>query len=202
MAKEPSLKRLRTRYGGQYQVQKPASADERSWEIFTAYFYEQRTLVEIAKSTGLAPGRVCRLLRAVDAQLETPRGAGGTSIGPDSPLEDLGFSVRTRNALHSLGCENIQDVARLDLSGPVRGIGLKTRSEVLMALRSSGFYQPGKNGAPDSGLGSLERSLERMHSRINAALGAVAKEIQAVQRKLRRKVESGSGGSADGVTPA
>ena len=52
-----------------------------------------------------------------------------------------------------------------------------------------------------SDIRSLDRSLERMHGRISAALGAVAKEIALVQKRLRKGMDVGDGGPAGGVTP-
>jgi len=117
----------------------------------------------------------------VDAQQEKP-------IALESPIEDLALSSRARNALHSLGCTSLEDVLRLDLSGWVRGIGPKTKSEVLTALRSTGLQHPELDEPPDSEIRSLDRRLERMHGRINAALGAVAREIATVRKRLRKRI--------------
>jgi hypothetical protein len=142
------------------------------------------------------------VLYEVDARIESARREGpeGKPVGLDSPIEDLALPSRARNALRSLGCESVRDLLGLDLSGS-RGIGCKTRGEVLAALRSSGFSHPKLEQPSPSEIRSLDRSLERMHGRISAALGAVAKEIAVVQKKLRKGMEVRSGGPADGVTP-
>jgi hypothetical protein len=118
----------------------------------------------------------------------------------DSPIEDLELSSRARNALRSLGCDRVQDVLRLDLSGS-RGIGRKTKGEVLAALRNSGFTHPKLEEPSNSEIRNLDRSLERMRGRISAALGAVAKEITQVQKRLRKGLEVRDQGPEGGVTP-
>ena len=126
-------------------------------------------------------------------------GADGRPVVLDSPIEDLALSSRARNALRSLGCDSVRAVLRLNLSGS-RGIGRKTRVEVLEALRSSGIPHPKQEEPASLEIRRLARSLERMHGRISAALGAVAKEIALVQKRLRKGLEIGDGGPADGVT--
>lgn len=118
-----------------------------------------------------------------------PEGPEGKAIALESPIEELALSSRARNALHSLGCSSLEDVLRLDLSGWVRGIGPKTKTEVLTALRSSGLQHPELDEPRDSEIRSLDRRLERMHGRINAALGAVAREIATVRRRLRKRMD-------------
>ena len=54
----------------------------------------------------------------------------------ESPVEDLGLSVRTRNALRGIGCVTVADVLALDLSAAVRGLGRKTKDELLLALEA------------------------------------------------------------------
>jgi hypothetical protein len=144
------------------------------------------------------------MLHRVDAEIVSAMGGvpRGKPVMLESPIEDLVSSSRARNALRSLGCATVQDVLQLDLSGPVRRVGRKTRSEVLAALRSSGLRHPAMDRRRESEIKTLDRSLERMQSKISAALEAVTKEIATVQKKLRKRLEPRNGGSADGVTPA
>ena len=104
--------------------------------MFTAYVYEERTIPELAYSSGLSLSRVRQMLHGVDAQFAVPRKTGleWTALTPHSPIEDLEISVRARNALHHVGCNSVQDVLRLDMSGPLRRVGNATRAEVLAAL--------------------------------------------------------------------
>lgn len=204
MARGPNIKPLRARYAGKYPVPKPASIDEQSWAMFTAYFQEGLTLREIGANARVSPSRVCRVLYEVDAQLASARRAGpeGEPVVLESPIEDLALSSRARNALRSRGCNSVQDVLRLDLSGPVRGIGRKTRGEVLAALRNSGLPHPELDEPLDPDFRILDRSLERIRGRIGAALEDVTNEIAAVQKRLRKRMETRNGGATDGVTPA
>jgi len=202
MARGANLKRLRVKYAGKQPFTKPAFIDAHRWAIFTAYCHGGLTSKEIGESAGLSPSRVCQVLYEVDARLESARSAGadGKPISLDSPIEDLALSSRARNALRSLGCDSVQDALRLDLSGS-RGIGRKTKGEVLAALESSGFPHPRLDEPSQSVIRSLDRSLERMHGRISAALGAITKEIAQVQKRLRKGVDVRDGGPAGGVTP-
>ena len=108
------------------------------------------------------------------------------SITLESPVEDLGLSVRTRNALRGFGCDTVEDVLGLDLSTSVRGLGRKAKDELLTALQRTGFRHPADEQQPGSEIRLLERSLERMQGRVEAALGAVAKEIRLLKQRLRK----------------
>ncbi|MBZ5594638.1 MAG: hypothetical protein LAP39_20535 [Acidobacteriia bacterium] len=128
------------------------------------------------------------------------------SLGLESAIEDLGLSVRTRNALRSVGCDIVDDALRLDLSLVVKGLGEKTREELLTKLERAGFPHPMRDEQPVSEIRILERSLERMRRRIDEALGAVAKEIRLVKQRLRknmarREVKKASPAVSD-LTPA
>jgi hypothetical protein len=202
MARGANLKRLRAKYAGKQPLTKPAFIDAQRWAIFTAYCHGGLTSKEIGESAGLSPSRVCQVLSEVDARLESAGSAlaDGKAITLDSPIEDLALSSRARNALRSLGCDSVRDVLRLDLSGS-RGIGRKTRGEVLAVLQTSGFPHPRLEEPSQSVIRSLDHSLERMHSRISAALGAITKEIALVQKRLRKGADVRDGGPAGGVTP-
>ena len=102
----------------------------------------------------------------------------------DSPLEALKLSVRTRNALKSVGCASIDDVLRLDIQAPIRGLGRKAKEELLTKLDDAGLVHP-LAGQP-SEIRLLERSLARIEERVDAALGLVAKEIRSARQRLRK----------------
>lgn len=102
-------------------------------------------------------------------------------------MEDLAISMRARNALRAIGCDTVEDVLRLDLSAPVRGLGRKTRDELFRALDRAGFPHPAREGDPRPEVQILERSLERIEGRVDAALSAVAREIRLMRRRLRRR---------------
>jgi len=106
----------------------------------------------------------------------------------ESPIEDLPLSLRARNALHSLGCTTLRDTLATDLSA-ARGVGNKTLAEVRTALRSAGFPHPALDEPLDTEIRSLNRSLDRIQSRITKALQAVAKEIAVVQKRIRKRME-------------
>jgi hypothetical protein len=108
-----------------------------------------------------------------------------TTFARDTALENLGLSVRTRNALKSVGCGTVADVLRLDLARPVRGLGKLAREELLTKLESAGFAHP-SSALPASEITRLDRSLERIELRIDAVLGALSREIRAARHKLRR----------------
>ncbi len=200
---EKGLKRLRARNAGKQPVARPSSIDPQTWTVFSMYCYEGLSLSGVASRAGLPPSRVSRLLYEVDAQLDAASRTlpEARPVVLESPIEDLPLSSRARNAIHRLGCGTVKDVLQLDLSA-VRGIGRKTRVEVCAALRNSGLPQPELDERLDSEMRGLDNSLERMQSRIAAALEVVAKEIALVQRRLRKRMEARDIGSAGGVTPA
>ena len=105
-------------------------------------------------------------------------------IDPGAPLEALGLSVRTRNALKAVGCGTVQSVLRLDLATPIRGLGRKAREEILVKLEDAGLSHP--SAGQVSEITMLERSLERMQDRVDAALAALTKEIGSARQRLRK----------------
>ncbi len=73
-------------------------------------------------------------------------------IGLESAVEDLGLSVRTRNALRAIGCDTVEDVLELDLSASVRGLGRKTGRRAPRARWSAqGFPHPALQDQPGVG---------------------------------------------------
>jgi len=184
------VRHLRAKYRRDPVLERPSSVDQQRWAIFTAYVYRSRTLGDIGKNTRWAPPELRRVIREVDTEIEISRNGlpQWQPITLDSPLEDLRLSVRARNGLHRLGCRNVRDVLALDLAGPVRQIGNKTKAEVLAALKSAGFRGPNNDAAPPSEVRRLSRSLERMQLRVNGALRTVAREISLLQQRLRKKL--------------
>ena len=71
-----------------------------------------------------------------------PTSQSAPALPVESPLEELGLSVRARNALKSVGCNTIADVLKLDLERPVRGLGRLAREELLAKLESAGIPHP------------------------------------------------------------
>jgi hypothetical protein len=192
--------RSRARYSRGVAAPKPLAIQERSWAIFTAYCYEARTLDEIGRAYQLSSHQVRRIVAEVEAQLGRARGGELSFLELESAVEDLGLSVRTRNTLRSLGCNTVEDVLRLDLSSFVRGMGRKTKEELLTKLKRAGFHHPMLDEQPASEIRILERSLERMQGRIDEALGAVAKEIRLLKQRLRKRVVA-RGGDKPGASP-
>ena len=186
MASEASLKRLRAKYGRTPPPVKPVSVSDRSWSIFLAYIYEQRAISDLATGSGLSISRVRQILHSIDHEcsFESPNNG---SITQDSPIEHLPLSVRARNSLHKAGCSCVRDILNLNLAGSIRRMGPATRSEVLAALKSSGFRHPSID-LPVSDLVMVAQGLERAKTRIDVALRTVSKELSALQERLRRKM--------------
>jgi hypothetical protein len=111
---------------------------------------------------------------------------GQKTIGRESAVEDLGLSVRTRNALRAIGCDTVENVLALDLGSSVRGLGRKTKEELLTALELGGFRHPTLENDPASEIQIMERSLDKMQTRVDAALTAVSKEIRLLKQRLRK----------------
>jgi hypothetical protein len=94
--------------------------------------------------------------------------------------------MRTRNALRAIGCNTVEDVLRLDLSGPIRGLGRKTKHELLTTLKEAGFHHPALETEPADEMQVLDRSLARIEGRVASTLEAVTKEIRLLRQKLGR----------------
>lgn len=184
------LKRLRAKYSGEQLGQRPDVIDEQDWAIFTAYFRDGQSITEISAWAGLSASQASRLLYDVDARLAGPRQTEPKArrVVPESPVEDLAVSPRALRALHSLGCDRVEDVLGRDLSAG-RGMGPKTWGEVRTAMQRSGFPLPDGEEPWNSELRSLDRGLVRMRDRISTALAEVAKEIALLQRRLQKRLE-------------
>ena len=141
MPADAGLKSMRDKYRGSPLGRRPFFIDERSWEIFKHYVSGERSLRELRVSGGIPASRLRQILYEVDAQLDLPRGSEQewNSVTPQSPIEDLALSIRARNALHNLGCRNVDDVLQLNLSGSVPRVGGKTKMEVLAACKPRDF---------------------------------------------------------------
>uniref|UniRef100_Q01V32 RNA polymerase, alpha subunit domain protein n=1 Tax=Solibacter usitatus (strain Ellin6076) TaxID=234267 RepID=Q01V32_SOLUE len=107
-------------------------------------------------------------------------------VSLESAVEDLGLSVRTRNALRAIGCDTVENVLALDLGSSVRGLGRKTKEELLVALELKGFRHPALEQQPASEIQVLERSLDKMQTRVDAALVSISKEIRLLKQRLRK----------------
>jgi HAMP domain-containing protein len=167
---------------------------ERNRAIFSAYCYEGRSLDEIGRTYRLSPNQVRRIVDEVEARPGRVRAADAKSLGLESAVEDLGLRVRVSNALRRLGCNTVEDVLRLDLSSSVRGLGPKAKEELLTRLERAGFHHPTRGEESAEEIRILERSLERMRSRIDAALGAMAKEIRQAKERLRKRTATRGAG--------
>jgi len=180
--------RSRARYSRGVASPKPPAIEERSWGIFTDYYHKRRTFEEIGKTFQLSPDQVSRIVDEVEAQLGRGRGSGPNRVALESPVEDLGLSVRARNALRAIGCNTVADALRLDLSSAIRGLGRKTKGELLTVLERAGFRHASIEEQPASEMRILERSLERIESRIDRALAAVAEEVRFIKKRLHKRM--------------
>ena len=186
-----NMQRLRAKFAAGESLPKPDSIDGRQWAIFLAYC-QGLSARAIGDTEGLSASRVLRLVHDVDAQLEAVSLAAAAPITLDSPLERLPLSSRSRNSLHRSGCKSVQDILQLNLSGAKR-FGPKTRQEVLAVLRDSGISHESLKPAEDPEIRSLHRSLDRIHNRLDATLGSVAREIAALQKRLRKRTSQRNG---------
>ena len=120
------------------------------------------------------------------------RGADSISdegfIHLESPIEELPIPMRARNALRGIGCTTIADVLRLDMTGSVRGLGRKTKQELLAALELAGFRHPMLEEQPVAEVHLLERSLKRIEDKLEIALAGVGKELHFLRRTIRKRL--------------
>lgn len=180
--------RSRARYSRGVTAPTPPAIEERSWGIFTDYHHKQRTFEEIGRTFQLAPDQVRGIVDEVQAQLGRGRESGPNLVGLESRVEDLGLSVRARNALRAIGCNTVAEALRLDLSSSIRGLGRKTKGELLTMLGRAGFHHPSLDEQPASDMRILEHSLERMQNRIDRTLAVVAEEIRFIRKRLHKKM--------------
>lgn len=108
-----------------------------------------------------------------------------TSLPAETGLSELGLSVRTLNAVRGVGCNTVEDVLRLDLSTPIRGLGRIAKQELLGKLERAGFSHP-ESGQPASEISRLERNLERIEERVDATLRAITREVHAARQRLAK----------------
>lgn len=102
----------------------------------------------------------------------------------ETRLEELGLSVRTRNAVRSVGCVTVSDLLQLDLEAPIRGLGRKAKEELLTKLGAAGFAHP--KGVVASEIRRIERNLDRVQRRVELALGEVTREIQQAIERIQK----------------
>jgi len=179
---QENLQRLRQKYTEKPMPQRPSPIDELNWSIFWECVYEKRSLATLSKQTKRTPTQIRRLLFEIDAELSGTNHDSGVTA--DSPLETLDLSVRSRNALHRLGCRTVGEVSALDLTQSLRQIGSKGKMEVFEALERGGFRHPAMNASPSADMSRVSRSLERLKMRIAKTMDAAMREISALQAKL------------------
>lgn len=178
----------RARFSGPDEYPGLSTIDERSWAIFVAHSRKHLSLNEIARSHNLSLQQVRRIVHQVEAEIGRTNAREAGLLELDAPIEALELPVRTRNALRGIGCNTVDDILKLDLASAVRGLGPKSKEQLLGRLARAGFQHPAIEEQPASEIKILERSLERMQSRIDRALDLVAKEIRLVKQRLRKRM--------------
>src|SRR4051794_31228344 len=111
------LTTLQTKYQGRVIEERPYFVDEKNWAMFVAHVRDGRTLSDIAAESGLPSFRVAQALSRVDRIIDLPRENGGaaTGITLDSPIQDLGLSLRAENALRESGFDTVRSVVERDI---------------------------------------------------------------------------------------
>ena len=182
-----NLQRLRQKYGEKPLPRRPTAIGEEDWGVFRACVYEKSSLAELARQTKQSLAQIRRILFEIDMALgsASPQ-TNGAGITSESPLETLDLSVRSRNALHRLGCRTVGEVKALDLTQSLRQIGSKGKLEVFEALERGGFRHPAMDAPSSVEMSSVARSLERLKSRINKTTEVVTREISALQERLAK----------------
>jgi len=189
---QENLQRLRQKYGEKPLRRRPAAIGEQDWAVFRECVYEKSSLTELGRQTKRSTAQIRRILFEVDVALGSaaPQTNGG-GITADSPLEALDLSVRSRNALHRLGCRTVGEVKALDLTQSLRQIGSKGKLEVFEALERGGFRHPAMDAQSSVEMSSVARSLERLKARINKTTEVVTREISALQERLAKAGSAG-----------
>jgi len=183
-----NLQHLRQKYGEKPLPHRPAAISEQDWAVFRECVHEKSSLAELGRQTKRSVAQIRRILFEIDVALGQTNGGGITA---ESPLEALDLSVRSRNALHRLGCRTVGEVKALDLTQSLRQIGSKGKLEVFEALERGGFRHPAMDAHSSVEMTSLARSLERLKARINKTTEAITREISALQERLAKADSAG-----------
>jgi hypothetical protein len=183
---------LQIKYRGWVDEPRPFFVDEESWAMFIAHVREGRTLTDIAAESGLPAFRVSQALARVDRRMDLPRGDAGSANGVtlDSPIQDLGLSLRAENALRESGCDTVRSILERDIRRIVRRVGPVTRLEITSALEEHGFtVQPPTEEAGQATVTELVQSLQRLRHRLRATFEEWSDEVTKLEKRVRKLAE-------------
>ncbi len=156
---------------------------ERYWPVFQSFLSSDRTLAEVGSEFGFSAERVRQIVHELDVQLglprETPR--EWQQITANSPVEDLGISVRIVHRLKEAGAHVVEDLLRLDLER--LSIGEASRVEVLEALEKWGYKIGG--GRPRE-LKRLVDQLRQLRRRIDEDFRSWTTRVETMESRIRR----------------
>jgi hypothetical protein len=170
--------------------ERPFFIDERSWDMFTAHVWHGKSFQEIAIAMSISEYRARQIIKRVADDLALPRQNSWSKLTGASPLEDLALSIRTRNALLELGCRTVSDVLNLDLSGPVPRLGAACRRELALALAHFGLAHRHLSEPAGKDLVHVSRTLHQLKARIATTLRSWEHEMDGIESRLRRILET------------
>lgn len=105
----------------------------------------------------------------------------------DSPIEDLAFSRRARNALHEVGCLTVGSILQKDFTRTVRRFGFVTRREITAVLREHGLaVPPALTEGGTSRVFELRRDLARLRASIEDTTRRLRKHIERLEHRLNK----------------
>jgi hypothetical protein len=175
------------RYVGLDLDRRPYFINERGWRVFSAYFFENQSIYEIATENGLSINWTRRILHDVDAQLLLPRKSAREwiELTIDSPVQDLGVSMRTLNQLRDLGCATVADVLSASLTGSAIGAG--ARSELFECLRGHGLrHSADESTPPNADLKRLEKQLHDLSRQMDESMAAWNVRLRNMEARLHK----------------
>jgi hypothetical protein len=178
-----NLEEIRARHAGRDLDSRPFFISDRNWPVFRAFLQSGKALAEIGREHGLSTERVRQIVHELDHQLGLPRESSREwqQITANSPIEDLGISVRIVHRLKESGAHIVEDLLRLDLER--LSLGEASRTEVLEALEKWG-YRIG--GTRPRELKRLVDQLRQLRRRIDEDFRSWTSRVETMESRIRR----------------
>lgn len=170
------------------ELHRPDSVDELSWRAFLAYVRDAKTLAEISAELGLPAFGAGRMVLRVDKELShhSRQADQKKRTALDSPIEVLGLSMRSRNALRKLGCDTIQSLLDRDFSRAVRGFGSISRHEVATALIRHGLNPPPTLESREPTVAALAQDVSELRQRLEYTYRLWLTHIERLEESVRK----------------
>lgn len=186
------LTSLRKRYKEKASMDRPFFIDEGDWALFSAHVFGGRTLRELGQELGVSGTHLRGVITQVDRILQLPRSSDSQwrDLTPESPIEDLILSMRSRNTLRELGCRTVEDLLRPDFNRHWPRLGRVTRQEILSALSRHGLG-PAPADPVSHEITQLAHRLNQLRERVETSFQQWRDQINGLEDRIRKLSEGG-----------